>query len=655
MHPLIEKAIAGGQDSNEEYLKLVVEMTGGDYKPNQYGIYAELARMEMNSRGMDRGQLVEENFRASIQKIYDRIDCFDFVLPGFIYLMSKYSDSKWMAEDLKNEAKTMILGCKYWIDEGGPEKSPCYFTENHQMLFHSNEYIAGQLYKDEIFTNNGRTGKWHMEHARPFILRWLEWRFKFGFCEWLSNNYYHEDMLSISLLAVLAEDEEIRTKAKMIIDLIFFDMALNSYKGIFGSSHGRSYCHNIFNGRDGSFVLRSLFLGIGDEKLALSPAAVQLAIYGYEAAKPIVSCANDSRTYENIQVMSMNVEEGAALGVDPKDFKNLTYFWGLGSNNHRLVVDNTLAVKANPGYYLLERAKSIKEHYDLCEAADIPYDADGDYTSRPKADLYTYKTKDYMLSCVQDHKKGTYGFQQHVWQANLGGKTVVFSNHPATDDYRGRPNKWAGNRIMPKTVQYKNVCISMYNTNVAMVPTYTYHTHAYIPQEFLDKIIEKDGWVFGKKDDGYIAIRPISGYTSWIDANPALNPFLGLKKEDEDGKAVKIKEYEYLATGRSNVWICEMGSKSENGSFGAFIDGFKDAEITGDVYGISYKSPSRGIMTTGWSKPLTVKDEEIRTDYHMRYDNPWCKCKRAALKLEISDGEIGLELDFANAEQKTSD
>lgn len=652
MHKFIESAGAKGLDPNDEYLKLMVESPGDDYKPGANSIYTELARMELNSRGGSFGFLDEANFRASIQKIYDRIDCFDFVLPGFIYLMSKYQDSQWISDEQKYEAKTMILGCKYWIDEGGPEKSPCYFTENHQMLFHCNEYIAGQLYKNEIFTNNGKSGQWHMDHARPFVLRWMEWRFKFGFCEWLSNTYYHEDVLSLSLLAVLSEDDEVKTKAKMIIDLIFFDMALNSFKGIFGSSHGRAYCQNITNTRDGSFILRSLFLGIGEEELSLSPAAVQLAIDGYEAAGPIVSCAHDDRTYENIQVMSMDVEEGAALGVDPRDFNNLTYFWGMGSNNHRLVVDHTLSVKANPGYYLLERAKSLKEQYDLCEAAGIPFDSNGDYTSRPKADLYTYKTSDYMLSCVQDHRKGKYGFQTHVWQASLGGKALVFSNHPATDEYNGRPNKWAGNRIMPKTVQYKNVAISMYNTNVAMFPTYTHHTHAYIPQEFMDETVENYGWVFCRKGDGYAAIRPVSGITSWVDPDINYNPYMGLKKEDENGNPITVKQYEYSASGRSNVWICEMGSKSENGSFESFMSGFEKAEISGDVFGISYKSPSLGMMTTGWSKPFTVSKKEIKTDYNMRYDNPWCRCKRAELDMVISDGDNKLALDFKNSSRQ---
>ena len=649
MHPFVEEN--DGTGLNRAYLELIVNGTEKERKAGRNSIYRELARLRLISEGVECEPFDVENFRTSIQCIYDRIDCFDFVLPGFIYMMNEFGDSGLIPEDIKSEAKEMILGCKYWIDEGGPEKSPCYFTENHQMLYHSNEYIAGQLYKDETFTNNGKSGKWHMEHARPFILRWLEWRFRFGFCEWLSNNYYHEDMLSVSLLYCLADDEEIRTKAAMVIDLIFFDMALNSFKGVFGSSHGRTYCQNITNTRDGSFVLRSLFLGIGDEDLVMSPAAVQLACAEYAVAEPIRNCAQDIRTFEGKQCMSMNVEEGAALGVDPLEYDNLTYFWGMGANNHRMVVDNTLKTKATPGYYAIERAKALKEHYDLCEAQNIPYDPDGDYTSRPKADLYNYKTKDYMLACVQDHKKGKYGFQAHIWQASLGGKAVVFSTHPATEDYRGRPNKWAGNRINPKTVQHKNVVISMYNTPVDRVPTYTYHTHAYIPKEFLDETIEEYGWVFGRKEKAYFAIRPFSGQTMWIPADPAYNPFMGLKKEDEEGNPIKVEDYEYIATGRSNVWVCEMGSEDENGSFAEFRKRFEDASLEGDVFRVKYDSPSLGIIETGWSKPFIVDGEEIRTDYQVRYDNPWCTAGRGVLNMEITDGDNVLILDFENAKR----
>nr|HPJ22602.1 hypothetical protein [Clostridia bacterium] len=73
-----------------------------------------------------------------------------------------------------------------------------------------------------------------------------------------------------------------------------------------------------------------------------------------------------------------------------------------------------------------------------------------------------------------------------------------------------------------------------------------------------------------------------------------------------------------------------------------------DAKMEGDVFGFRYVSPSLGIMETGWSRPFRVAGEEIRTDYRMRYDNPWCKAGRGTTEMEISDGKSTLKLDFKN-------
>jgi hypothetical protein len=95
-----------------------------------------------------------------------------------------------------------------------------------------------------------------------------------------------------------------------------------------------------------------------------------------------------------------------------------------------------------------------------------------------------------------------------------------------------------------------------------------------------------------------------------------------------------------------------MGSKDENGSFGEFIEGFKLAGIRGDVFGITYESPSLGTIRTGWSRQLMIGEVEIRTDYQMRYDNPWCQCKRAAYEMEITDGKRILSLNFVKNERQ---
>lgn len=81
-----------------------------------------------------------------------------------------------------------------------------------------------------------------------------------------------------------------------------------------------------------------------------------------------------------------------------------------------------------------------------------------------EANIETYRTPDYMLSCALDYRKGAPGYQQHIWQATLGNKALVYTNHPGGKNLRWSPNYWAGNEILPRAAQSKNVVICIYNT-----------------------------------------------------------------------------------------------------------------------------------------------------------------------------------------------
>ena len=118
-----------------------------------------------------------------------------------------------------------------------------------------------------------------------------------------------------------------------------------------------------------------------------------------------------------------------------------------------------------------------------------------------------------------------------------------------------------------------------------------------IPQEFMDEVVENNSWYFGRKDNGYVAIRPISGKTAWIDPDPAFYPYMGIEAKNEKGEENKIKPYEISAEGRSNAWICELGSKEQSGSFHQFIDRISAAKFYGDVFNMTYVSPTQGRIT----------------------------------------------------------
>ena len=131
----------------------------------------------------------------------------------------------------------------------------CYWSENHQVLFGTAAYLAGQLWPDEIF-RAGRsfraegpdavrpgdlTGRQHAEAARSRLLGWLDDRLRFGFSEWNAPGYYEEDFAALFNLVDFALDEQVRTRAAMAIDLMLFDLARLSHRGSFGVTGGRSH------------------------------------------------------------------------------------------------------------------------------------------------------------------------------------------------------------------------------------------------------------------------------------------------------------------------------------------------------------------------------------------------------------------------------
>ncbi len=185
------------------------------------------------------GKEINEEEIESLCKFVDaRYDCADFRVVVLIKTLYEYKS--FLSTPMQERIKNCLLDFKYWMDEPG-EDPMCYWSENHQIIFHTCEYLAGQLMPEEIFTNNGMTGLEHKAKAEGRILQWLEHKWLYGFIEWHSNTYYEEDIAPLVLLVDYAENPEIREKARIILDLLFLDLALYSFQSYFSSTSGRCY------------------------------------------------------------------------------------------------------------------------------------------------------------------------------------------------------------------------------------------------------------------------------------------------------------------------------------------------------------------------------------------------------------------------------
>ncbi|MEI6678138.1 MAG: hypothetical protein WCL21_06000, partial [Mariniphaga sp.] len=131
-------------------------------------------------------------------------DCSDFNLVNLLRIVYEYDGQ--IPAATKNKIEKTLLNFRYWWDEPG-ENSMCYWSENHQVLFASAEYLAGQKYPDKLFPKSGLTGKQHQAKARKRILDWMEMRWNYGFTEFYSSVYYKEDIGGMINLIDFADDE----------------------------------------------------------------------------------------------------------------------------------------------------------------------------------------------------------------------------------------------------------------------------------------------------------------------------------------------------------------------------------------------------------------------------------------------------------------
>ena len=181
---------------------------------NQDRVYFDLVN--------DSTKIEWNDLDGTLKYVSNEYDCSDFRLVNLIRIMYEYGDS--IPADYKAKIENVLLNFRYWWDEPG-ENSMCYWSENHQILFASAEYLVGQKYPDTFFPNSGLTGKEHMDKSRKRILDWLEMRWKYGFIEFYSGVYYKEDIGGMINIIDLAQDEELVKKTQIIMDLLFYDVA----------------------------------------------------------------------------------------------------------------------------------------------------------------------------------------------------------------------------------------------------------------------------------------------------------------------------------------------------------------------------------------------------------------------------------------------
>ena len=409
-----------------------------------HSVSAALARLALGrSQSIAPGDL-----EFALTAIEERHDCADFEALGLLTMLARSQWADKVPGQLRERTDAALLGFKYWLAEPGLD-GMCFHTENHQLVFHVAELLAGQLYADQVFTNVRQPGTWHAARGEQRVRRWLRDRLRGGFSEWDSNAYVAIDVFALLVICEHAAQPDLRRMATALLDLIFFQLAVNSWRGIHGCSHGRTYAPALADANlEATSGLQRIAWGLGafnDE----DRATVMLASSSAYCVPGVIQ----------------------RIGAD---------------------VDARFTARGRA-------ANRFRVRFDLSAA-------------EWEVNTLVHRGPHGMLACAQDYRPGSPGLQEHIWQATLGPRAVAFVTHPANSSRSpsARPNYWAGNAILPRAAQHENELIALYEPSAERGLRFT---HAYFPTPEFDEWCVVGKWAAARLGDGYLALGSDSELT----------------------------------------------------------------------------------------------------------------------------------------------
>ena len=191
------------------------------------------------------GSVAEAEKLLAVQCDYirRRFDCSDFYLVYYPYIIKMYGEV--LSPAMRQQLEDCVIGFRYWLDEPGND-AMWFWSENHALMFHTCQLLAGELYPDRIFTNSGMTGVQMQEKAKRLLRDWFVTFRKEGFTEWNSSPYLPIDTLGFGSLYAFAQDPEMRALGKEGLDFACYIMAVHAHKGMLAGSSGRTYIKEQF-------------------------------------------------------------------------------------------------------------------------------------------------------------------------------------------------------------------------------------------------------------------------------------------------------------------------------------------------------------------------------------------------------------------------
>ncbi|TVR57323.1 MAG: hypothetical protein EA426_12470 [Spirochaetaceae bacterium] len=605
-----------------------------------------------------------------------RYDCSDFRAISLLRILYEYNDC--LTAGQSERIETCLASFKYWLDEPGDD-SMCYWSENHQILFAACEFLAGNRMPDRVFSNDGRTGREHAARARTRILMWLELRWRYGFTEWYSSVYYTEDVAALVNLIDFAGDPEIEQRCSIVLDLLLYDIASQSFRGVMVSSSGRLY--EAQKKRPDTTSLLPVLRELRGEPV-VAPVAGMIANFVYRSRYRIPEVLKRIARYDGeLELLAshgLDLSELRPAGLIGVADRQIMVQWGMESFSNPETLANTMRAfrrfrmfRQAPFRALAYLRLTVLKLPGLYRLLSLILQPQSNGIAIERANTYTYKTSRYLLATAQAYHPGSFGDQHHVWHGALSPTACAFTTHPATlpgerAPFGNSPGYWVGSGRLPHSVQHRTVNLTMYDLPKNAGPLsgkLLGFTHAWLPESEFDEVRRIESGLVARLGDAYLALlcagpfeyrtEPTANGEAVRVANEAV------RVADEAvrvaNEAVRVADgagarNEVVQTGLTTGWVCTVSSMSDGETYSQFLRRLETSRIL-----LSPRSaagaPVLEFATAGreyrleFGGEFLVDGTPVSFEYP-RSSSPFCSVPREPATVEISWERCSLRLEY---------
>jgi hypothetical protein len=170
----------------------------------------------------------------AIEGVACREDGSNLALLGLLGMLYRWGEQAQFPQDVRQPLDDCIADFRYWRDDPGRDVMD-FGPESDRLLFHACEVLAGQRWPQRVFAD-GRTGEWHRARGERLAREWMVTFGRYGSADWGSPDAIEREVVALSHLCDLAEDQQVYELAAVSLDKLLFLLALHAPQGVLGTA-----------------------------------------------------------------------------------------------------------------------------------------------------------------------------------------------------------------------------------------------------------------------------------------------------------------------------------------------------------------------------------------------------------------------------------